>query len=168
MAEIKKVEKAKLFVGVFYIKRSSISAVLEKLKEKYGDIELESEEFEFSYTDYYKPEMGDNLVKKFFIFKKPIDRSKLAGIKTFTNELEEKFAQNNNRTVNLDPGYYTKTQLVLASAKESPKKIYLGKGIFAHLTYVFANKSWQPTERCFPEFKDTKIIEFFSKIRHIA
>ncbi len=165
MAEIKQTEKAKLIIGIFYKKGTQISTLINKLKERFGDIEIESQEFDFNFTNYYELEMGENLVKKFLIFREIIERSKLSEIKILTNILEQKLSSNNKRTINIDPGYLTKSQLVLASAKESAYKIYLDKGIFAHLTYVFINKSYQPTERCFPDFKSKEIIDFFNQIR---
>ena len=165
MAHPKQVEKAKLFVGVMYPKGTNLKKILDELIKKYGIISIESEEIPFTFTSYYAPEMGENIVKKFFVFKKPIDRSKIGEVKIFTNKLEDDCSIDGKRTFNLDPGYVNKTQLVLASAKENANKIYLGKGMFAHLTYTYSNKQWMPAERCFPDFKSDEVRAFFIKVR---
>ncbi len=159
------VEKATPFVGVMYSKGLDLKKVLDKLTEKYGKISIESEEIPFTFTNYYAPEMGENIVKKFFVFEKLIDRSKIGLVKIFTNKIEDEYSINGKRAFNLDPGYVNKTQLVLASAKETGHKIYLGKGMFAHLTYIYVNKQWMPTERCFPDFKSDEVKKFFASVR---
>lgn len=165
MAHTKPVDKAKLFVGIMYSKDKDIKNIVSELVKKYGRIWLESREFNFKFTEYYMPEMGMNLAKKFYVFEKPIDRSRLGAVKSFTNKLEDRYTKKESRTFNLDPGYVNKTQLVLASAKEGANKIYLGKGIFAHLTYIFANHQWNPTERCFPDFRSDAVKDFFEFLR---
>jgi hypothetical protein len=159
------VEKAILFVGVMYPKRTDLKKILDELVKKYGKISIESKEFPFTFTNYYAPELGEDIVKKFFVFEKKIDRSKIGIVKIFTNKIEDKCSVDGKRSFNLDPGYFNKTQLVLASAKESSHKIYLGKGMFAHLTYTYANKQWMPTERCFPDFKSEEVKKFFAHVR---
>lgn len=165
MAHTKLTEKATLFVGIMYKKEADLNNVLLELTKKYGKISVESEEIPFEFTDYYAPEMGKNIVKKFFVFEKLIDRSKIGLVKIFTNKIEDENSVSGKRKVNLDPGYVNKTQLVLASAKETGHKIYLGKGMFAHLTYTYANKQWMPTERCFPDFKSAQVRKFFMLVR---
>ena len=162
---VQPIEKAKLFVGVMYSKGTEIKKILSELIKKYGKISIESEEIPFTFTEYYAPEMGNNIVKKFFVFEKPIDRSKIGLVKIFTNKIEDEHSIDGKRTFNLDPGYVNKTQLVLASAKETGHKIYLGKGMFAHLTYIYVNKQWTSTERCFPDFKSDDVKKFFAKVR---
>lgn len=165
MAHAKQIEKAKLFVGVMYPKGTNLKEVLSELIKKYGIVSIESEEIPFTFTNYYAHEMGEKIIKKFFVFKKLIDRSKIGAVKIFTNKLEDERIIDGKRTFNLDPGYVNKTQLVLASAKENANKICLGKGMFAHLTYTYSNKQWMPAERCFPDFKSENVKKFFQMVR---
>ena len=165
MAHAKSIDKAKLFVGIMYSKENNTEKIISELVKKYGKICLESRKFDFDFTEYYLPEMGAHLAKKFYVFEKLIDRSKIGLIKIFTNKLEDKYTKRKNRVFNLDPGYFNKNQLVLASAKEGANKIYLGKGMFAHLTYTFHNQQWNYTERCFPDFRSERVKEFFEVAR---
>jgi hypothetical protein len=165
MAKVKQVEKAKLFIGILYNNEEILDKVTKELIERYGEIEQESEPYEFNFTNYYENEMSSNLLKKFIVFKDLISRDEIANIKIETNELEDKYSKNNNRLINLDPGYLTKDNIILASVKESPYKVYISKGIFGHLTLIYGNKQWNANERTFPDFKNEKVQEFFLQVR---
>ncbi len=167
MVKIKEVSKAKLFIGILYNNKNIYDEVLEELTKKFGPLEEDFIEYDFDkFTNYYEKEIGKNLLKKIIVFKNLIEREELAEIKVFTNDLEEKYSVDNKRTINLDPGYLTKEQLVLASVKESPYKVYIGKGIFAHLTYYFGKNKVIEALRTFPDFRDKKVQEFFVKIKN--
>ncbi|MBW2993273.1 DUF4416 family protein, partial [Candidatus Woesearchaeota archaeon] len=128
----KQVPRAKLFTGILYSDEAAYKKTIRELEKKFGPIEHISQEYDFTdFTAYYEDEMGDNIKKKFLVFKKQINRDKLADIKLWTNELENKFSRFKKRKINLDPGYFTVHNLVLASAKDRSHKIYLKKGIYA-------------------------------------
>jgi len=167
MAKIKQVLKAKLFIGILYKEKEIYNKVLKELTDKCGSLEEDSIEYNFDqFTNYYEKELGEKLLKKIIVFKNLIDREDLADIKVFTNSLEDKYSINNKRTINLDPGYLTKEQLVLASVKDSPYKVYIGKGIFAHLTYYFGKNKCIEALRTFPDFRDKKVQMFFVKVKN--
>ena len=163
----KPVSKAKFFTGVMYSDKKTYSAVVKALKKKFGEIEEESEPYDFTkFTRYYVPEMGKKILKKFLVFKKPINRDNLADIKLFTNEIEDKYAKKSKRKINLDPGYLTLHNLVLASAKDRAHKIYLKKGIYADLTLIFHKNTCEHFQHTFPDFKSEKVKEFFCRVRN--
>ena len=145
--------------------KDNYEKALARLTEKFGEIEQESREFDFDLTDYYNDEMGSRLKKKFIVFKKEIDRSELPDIKIFTNRIEDELSQRGKRTVNLDPGYITMHNLVLASAKEMPWRLYMDKGIFADLTYMFNKQGCILLDNTFPDFRKKEVQEFFVDIR---
>ena len=164
---IKKISKAKLFIGILYKDKDVYNIVEKELIKKFGSLEDDSIEYDFDqFTDYYEKELGKKLLKKMIVFKDLIDREDLAEIKVFTNELEDKYSVKDKRTINLDPGYFTKDQLILASAKDSPYKVYIGKGIFAHLTYYFGKNKVIEALRTFPDFRDKKVQEFFVRVKN--
>lgn len=165
MAKVKEISKAKLFIGILYSDENTLKSVINDLIKKYGDIEQESKSYEFNFTNYYENEMGKNLLKKFIVFKELINRDEIADMKIDTNKIEDKYSKNNNRIINLDPGYLTKDNIILVSVKESPYKVYIGKGIFGHLTLIYGNKKWNANERTFPDFKSEKVQEFFLEVR---
>ncbi len=159
--------KAKLFIGILYNKKEVYDNVLKELIEKFGSLEKDSIEYDFEqYTNYYEKEMGKKLLKKIIVFKGLINREDLADIKVYTNKLEDKYSVNKKRTINLDPGYLTKEQIVLASVKNRTYKIYIGKGVFAHLIYTFDGDKVIGWLRTFPDFRDEKVQEFFVGVKN--
>jgi hypothetical protein len=143
-----------------------------KLVEKYGKIESQIE-YDFDFTDYYSTEMGSKLKKILFVFKDLIDREKLSEIKTYTNTIEDsccidpssKKTSLQGRKINLDPGYLSMHNVVLASAKELPHKVYLNNGIFADVVLEFKNKSFQSSAHTFPDYKTDIVISFLNMVR---
>ncbi|MDD5649467.1 MAG: DUF4416 family protein [Candidatus Nanoarchaeia archaeon] len=163
--QVSKPKKVKLFIGVMYKDKKLLDQVITILTKKFNEIQ-DSYEYDFTYTDYYEKEFGTNLKKRILIFKKLIDPSKIVNIKLFTNELENKLSKNNNRLINIDPGYLNKQKLVLASAKERPHRIYLQKGIYADVTYFFNKNNCIVLRNTFPDFRDKNLQEFFIKIKN--
>jgi len=73
------------------------------LLRAFGSIDFESAELPFTYTDYYKPEFGENLTRRFVSFSRLISPAALAAIKVRTNKLEKKKAHQGKRVINIDP-----------------------------------------------------------------
>jgi len=162
----KEPSKAKLFIGVIFNNGQVYEKVLEELKNEFGEIEKESFEYNFDeFTTYYKTEIGQNLTKKFIVFKKLIKRENITDVKLFTNKIEDNNSKKEKRLINLDPGYLTEFNLILPSAKERPHKIYLKKGIFADPIYIFIQGSCINFRHTFPDFKSEKVQDFFIEIR---
>jgi len=159
--------KARLFCAVFYSDKSLYNDALIILKQNFGAVETESDEYNFSdFTDYYKEEMGEGIFKKIIIFKNPIERTDLPDIKIITNEIELELSEGNKREINIDPGYFTLNQAVLASCKEMPHRIYLDKGVYADLMYAFSNTDVFTTRHTFPDYQDKIVKDFFLKERN--
>ena len=148
----------------------------------FGPVDLESDIFNFDYTDYYAKEMGPGLVRKFFSFARLISPEDLAGIKLKTNEIEEDFARpvrglaSNGarrgeakvaRPINLDPGYLTSAKVVLATAKDYSHRIYLKGGIYAEATLRYFKGAYQPWPWTYPDYKSPEYLSFFHRLRKI-
>lgn len=163
MAQFKDISKARLVIALMYSSRDSLTKAKEALIKKFGEIESESDEFDFDFTGYYEREFGKSLKKLFIAFKEPIEREKLVGIRLYTQELEDRFKEGDKRKVNIDPGYMTKENLVVASLKEQPYKIYLGKGVFGHMIFMFKKDDAISFRHTFPDYLAQK--GFFIKVR---
>lgn len=138
MAESKTPTNAVLFLGVMYRDENLLIEVIEEFKKEFGTVYDRCDPINFSdLTDYYDEEMGEGINKVYLIFEAPITRERLAEIKMYTNSLEQKYAMNGDRIVNLDPGYITADKFVLASAKDYTHRIYLDLGIYAEVTLTF-------------------------------
>ncbi len=127
------------------------SAVLH-LRDRLGPLDLVSETFPFTYTDYYTPEMGPHLLRRFVSFERLIDPGDLPRIKRLTNALEGEATGDVARPINLDPGTVNGSQLVLASTKPHAHRIYLADGIYAEVTLLYREGQWTPLPWTYPDY----------------
>lgn len=154
---------AKLIIGIMYSNEKLLREIKEKLEKKFKEIKDEIS-YDFNFTKYYEQEMGKNLKKNILAFKQGIKTKQLSEIKEYTNKLEDEYKIEGKRKINIDPGYLTKKELILASHKKSPYKIGLAENIYAHLTLKFKNNKCITTYRTYPDFKIEKLQEFLLKI----
>ena len=165
MAHIKQVYKTKLVIGIMYLEKEAYEETIKKLVEKFGEIDNKSSEYDFNFTDYYEEETGKNLKKQILTFKKLIDRDELAEIKHFTNTIEDELSKQGKRLINLDPGYMTEHNIVLASAKELPHKVSIGKGMFGDVVLEYRKGDYEDSRHTFPDFRTPLVKEFLKTIR---
>ncbi len=141
---------------------------IKSLSSEFGSIDFISERFPFHYTDYYTPEMGSGLFRHFITFKNLIPREQLPEIKRKTNWLEDRMANpEGKRQINIDPGYLCMEHVILATTKGYAHRPYLRDGIYADLTLIFRNKSFQPLEWTYPDYREEKVIQLFNQLRRI-
>jgi hypothetical protein len=165
ISRMNSVNPGKLIVALMSSDVALISEIEQRLTAQFGAIDLASDLFPFDYTDYYTPEMGENLQKKFLSFAELIPIEHLPDIKHATTELEEHYAIGDKRRINIDPGYVTYAQMVLVTTKDYTHRIYLGKGIYAELTYICHKKAFQPLAWTYPDYRQPFAIEFFQRVR---
>ena len=152
-----------LLIAIMYSNKETYNKVKLILIGKFKEIKRESDEYGFDqFTHYYEKEMGKNLVKRFLIFEKQIDKKDLIEIKRQTTDIEKAFAKNNNRTINLDPGYVNEKELVLASFKTGTNyKEGLGEGVYAHKVLKFKDGKIEIFWHTFPDYRVKENQEFF-------
>ncbi len=135
----------------------------------FGELQLKSEAFSFTETDYYQTTMGIGLKKQFLAFQTLVDPGRLPQIKIATNEWEREFAEqfecDEPRPLNLDPGYLTLAKLVLASTKDHAHRIYLGQGIYAEVTLNYRARAWQKCPWTYPDYQREDFQAFFTQCR---
>lgn len=167
MGSIKKHPPVKLIIGVTYAPDIKPADIYEILERKFSSIEKRSDPYDFnSFTRYYIREMGENLTKLFLVFARLIDPVQLPDIKNETNWLEEEFALQEKRKINLDPGYISEAKSVLATTKNYAHRIYLDKGIYGDIHLSYTSNSFQKQPWTYPDYQQTLVIEFFNQIRH--
>jgi hypothetical protein len=167
MGRIVPVQPVTPILGVLYRDVSVVDDVLIWVEKLMGDVVTTSPEWPFDMTDYYTPEMGGGLKRRFYLFDRLSDPSLLSQWKVQTNKLEEQAAQRmgEQRPVNLDPGYISGAKLVLASTKAHAHRIYIGQGILAEVTLTYNNGVWVKRDYTFPDFASGRYDEFLSKAR---
>jgi hypothetical protein len=137
------------------------------LAERFGEIELRCGPWRFTDTDYYAPQIGNDLLRSFVSFDRLGSPEDLPAAKLFTNALEERLAvaSGHPRPLNIDPGYLGLAQMVLASAKPFAHRVPLSGGIHAQLEYLFRHGGASFLEWTFPEYRRAEVVDFFLRLR---
>lgn len=155
----------KLVFSVFAPAAGILKDTINGLSALYGQPDFVSEQIPFDYTDYYSPEMGEKLVRRFLSMEKLIRPETLPNIKLTTNEIEEESAVAGQRQVNIDPGYLSQSHLILATGKGYSHRPYLSDGIYADLTLIYQGKKFCSLPWTYPDYADEKQLAMLSAIR---
>jgi hypothetical protein len=167
MGEAREPQPVKFFVGILTALPSALTGLRGSLEERFGPVDGESEMMEFVYTDYYEPEMGSGLKRKFWSFGRLASPDELVELKLFTNHVEQAFAVDGKRTVNLDPGYVTGARVVLASTKDFSHRLYLGRGIYGEVTLLYQKKDFRALPWTYPDYQSEAYIRYFKELRKV-
>ncbi|HHS12390.1 MAG TPA: DUF4416 family protein [bacterium] len=158
-------EPVKLIIGILYSDAGRLRGAFEMMEEVFGSVDSVSDIFPFRVSDYYKPEMGARIYRRFASFGELVHPGSLASIKIKTNHIEEELALEGKRKVNLDPGVMDFDKFVLASCKYNGQKIYLDQGVWADLTLRYRKGHFEPYPWSFPDFKRGDYENVFLSIR---
>jgi len=161
---------AKFFSAVMWTADEQRQQAERILAERLGPIERRSEPYDFSeFSPYYDREMGGRVRKCFVVFERVFSIEKLLDVKLFVEDIQRLLASPGDgplrRTVNLDPGYLTGWNLVLATVKNHAHRIYLGQGIYAELTLIFRNGTFEPLPWTYRDYCSPTVIDFFRAVR---
>lgn len=157
----------KVICAFIYSQEKIYQKVKVILTKKLGKIDFESEIIAFNFTPYYYKEMGQPLFRRFISFQKLQKPEYLIETKLFCMKIEAKFAVEERRIVNIDPGYINSAKLVLATTKDFSHRIYLGKGVFAETTLYFSNGDFCAFPTTFPDYCTDGYRGIFCSIRLI-
>jgi hypothetical protein len=155
----------KLVFSVFAPAVGILNDTINRLSAFYGQPDFISRQIPFDYTDYYNPEMGAALVRRFLSMEKVIRPEALPDIKLTTNEIERESAVDDRRQVNIDPGYLSPAHLILATGKGYSHRPYLRDGIYADLTLIYQGKKFCSLPWTYPDYADEKQLAMLSAIR---
>jgi hypothetical protein len=164
MGQISGYKKVKLFCGLIFSQAAAAETAKTLLEEHFSVIDSRSTLIPFAWTDYYRAEMGEPLFRQFVSFREMIDPVELPEIKLFTNRLEKQLAGTGKRTVNLDPGYLSDANVIIATSKNHYHRVPLQLGIYAHLEYILKNKRISFLPWTYPDFQTEEYLEFFRKL----
>lgn len=159
-------QPAKLLIGVFLQDKALLSPAALRLEHYYGSLQMTSLWFDFEFTDYYTREMGKPLYRCILVFRDMIEQTALADIKCRTNEIEQEFALDSRRRINIDPGYLLHERFVLATGKNYSHRIYIGRGIYADLTLLFRKGGYQTLPWTYPDYAQEQMRVFLLQVRH--
>ena len=169
MAEIREFRSVLRVMAVSSRHDEAFSWALEKAIEFWGPVEFVSERFDFSETVYYQKTMGEGLQKQLLAFSQLIQQDEVVESKHQSNGWEDEFKSmrqwEEQRPINLDPGYLTEAKLVLATTKDRDHRIYLSRGIFAEVTLFYQDLRWQSSRWTYPDYRRADFLEFFDRCR---
>src|SRR3989304_2017859 len=177
MGIIRPVEQVKLFTAILFGNEGVLNTAREKLSSALGPVDMSSPVWTWSHSNYYEKEMGADLKRIFLFFERPVTPDLLADIKNMTNEIEGSFRRDQEqckelklpeRPINIDPGYMTLAKVVLASTKNYPHRIYIGKGIYAEVTLFYQDKTFQPLPHTYPDYRSGEYVALFNTAREHA
>jgi hypothetical protein len=87
------------------------------------------------------------------LFRDPALPDRLAALKQASNQIEDRWKRDGGkRRVNIDPGYLSASQLVLASTKPFAHRIYIERGIWAEVTLLFKQGSFTSLPWTYPDY----------------
>lgn len=165
MGQIVEPFKVKLIAALLWNASVRIEDIYRRIEKEWGPIEAYSTVYDFIHTGYYRDEFGDRLKKQFVSFENPVDINEMPDIKIRGNELENEFARDVQRCVNIDPGYIANAKLVMPTTKNLPHRVYIGKNIYADLQLIYKKPTFQTILWTFADYKEPFNLEFFNKVR---
>jgi hypothetical protein len=152
-------------VALLYADRRGCRAAAERLTGVFGPFDYASVEFPHDQSEYYRPETGWPLYKRFLSAENLIDPGRLPDMKANCLYVEAEFSVNGQRQVNIDPGYIAAEKLVLATGKPSANRIYLDQGVWADLTLIYQHGGFQPLAWTYPDYRQTEVLAALIDIR---
>jgi hypothetical protein len=170
MGQPKSPKSAKLIAGLLAPNEAALSVAIERLAAEFGPLDLRSEVWDFTATQYYRAELGAHIKRQFVSFADPIAIERLPEIKRRTNELEWLSADGQpsaQRVINIDPGYLTLSKLVLATTKDYAHRLYLRDGIYAEVTLHYESGAWRPWPWTYRDYASGQYSEFFERVREL-
>ncbi len=116
-------------------------------------------------NQYYSKEMGPQLSRIFFMTTHSFPREFLLTTKLLSLSWEENWKDNQKRMVNVDIGFLSVENFILATTKNYSHRVYLGQNIFGDLTYYFHQGELRTLPWTYPDYLDEEKKEFFSWCR---
>jgi len=156
------------FSGLLWTNEDALRAAVDALTERYGSVILKTPDEAFPWADYYEPEMGEGIMRSYAFFDRLLPYDELADAKLAANSLEDEIRRSFNREgrpVNIDPGYLSLENLVLATTKPRPHRVYVGKGVYAESTLGFVNGRHEPWPWTYPDYSRSILAPFFLAAR---
>jgi len=156
-----------LLCSILFSDTAPLDDAQSALKNSFGEFVYKSEPISFDFTSYYEEELGSPLYRVLLAFDTLMHRDCIPAVKNRTNEIEIELLREGKRTVNLDPGILSLENVSLATTKPYSHRIYIKEGIWAEVTLIYRNKSYQALEWTYPDYASPKLIRIFHDLRKI-
>lgn len=164
LGQVRGPSPVKLFFAMLYPSREVFDWAIRQIARYVGEIDLLSEEWPFTWTDYYAS-IGAHLLRRFASTRGLVSPEGLFRLKHLSNFLEEISGGGEGRRVNLDPGYLDAARVVLFTTKDSAHRVYVGEGIYAEVTLRYRRGRWTFHDYTYPDYRDARYLAFFDELR---
>jgi hypothetical protein len=166
------------FAGLLAGSEEQLAAARYELAQWYGKIDDVSAILPFTFTDYYKDEMGPSLLRQWVRFDALFSPEHLAKCKLETNMAETLLAKQFApraadaakvpgvlRPLNIDPGYVHRYKVILATTKDHSHRVYIAEGIYGEVTLHWHQNRWTPWPWTYADYQSETAQDFFQKAR---
>lgn len=164
MAQRSEFRAVKYFCGLIFRCDSAAESAIARLQELIAVVDDRSAVIPFALTDYYREEMGEPLFRQFVSFCGGLSPQQLPEFKLAAMRLEEQLSVGGSRTVNIDPGYLSEVNVIIATAKNQFHRVPLRDGIYAHMEYSLKDGRINLLPWTYPDFKSGAYIAFFTQL----
>jgi hypothetical protein len=152
--------------ALFSADGSALAQAARRFNDDWGPIDYLSEPMAFDQTDYYRPEMGGPLIKRFFASERLVDPPDLVAVKEWAWGVERELAlEDGRRVVNIDPGLVSRERLILATGKNAGHRVYLGRGVWADVTLLFRSGGFEPLPWTYPDYATPEVRAVIGDVR---
>lgn len=156
---------ARLIVGLLGPGAELFARATAAVAAEFGPVGERSADIPFDFTDYYEPELGPGLVRRWVAPGGAFDPGRLAEAKLAAGRIEQRLAVEGRRQVNVDPGVLSLHSLVLASTKNYAHRIYLRDGVYAELSLIYRSGRFEPLEWTYQDYRSAECLEFLGRAR---
>ena len=160
----------KLLVALMCRDIDLLEEIERRLEKSYGEIEDRSQVFLFTFPGRFSREMGPDLKKRIVTFKELLPIEDFPAVKKITNDLEweyqEHLSDRSRRLINLDPGYLTLSQVVLATTRNYSHHVYLREGVYGELLLRYHLGALRNLPWTYPDFRTHLAHQFFTEVRN--
>lgn len=154
--ELKEPSRSRLVLALMWHPEFSEKDALNAASE-FGELAERSEAFEFTHTSYYEREMGAGLKKRFVAVNGFCARDSLARHKQRATEIENGYLTPfKTRLLNIDPMLVSLENVVVASSKNFPHRVYLGQGVFGDLALIRRKSGFDVLPWTYPDYAEQR------------
>ena len=161
----KEYEKVLLFMGVLSV-RGFPRSLCDELASSFGPVDIVTEPFPFTFTDYYVPEMGEGIERFFISFSTLVSPDSLSLIKEMTNRIEDRYMEDGCRKINLDPGLLSESSVILATTKNRAHRIAIGRSLYAELTLIYHDRHFEAFPWTYADYRSQKVQDILIGFRN--
>ena len=166
MGKAKEPNPAKLFMSLITSEDEFFGRGMKDLSLAFGEIDFMSHKYAFQFTDYYMRGDGERPLPSVHHFRRLISIPLLPDIKANDQSSGRKICDS-GRT----PSDQYRSGISLFGACDPcndegyTHRPYLREGIYADLTLIYRNKSYQPLEWTYPDYRQEEVIGLFNQFR---